>query len=155
MVIKSANKNNPILLAALLIGMLWIRSSYGKFSSNSFSENFAQTISRFASKNPYPWYKNFLENVVIKNAELFANLVLLGELLTALSITAGSILILIGKKDKRVIILLASGFTGGMFLNAIFWLASGWTSPSSDSLNLLMFGIETIGLISAIKLLKS
>lgn len=147
--------SNPMFLTTLAVALVWIRSSYGKFTSDAFSKGFASTMEKFASKNPYPWYKDFLQNVVQKNSDTFSFLVLWGELLTALSITAGSILLIVGVKDKKAVILLAGGLFGGMFLNAIFWLASGWTSPSSDSLNLLMFLVETVGLLYVLKLLRT
>lgn len=141
------------LLIILAIGLLWFRSSYGKFSASNFSEGFTSTITKFLSKNPYPWYKSFLTSTVLPNAQLFSALVLWGELLTALAIiiAIGSYLTI---QHKHTRFLLLAGLAGGAFLNAMFWLASAWTSPSTDSLNLLMFTIEIIGMIYVLRLKK-
>jgi len=43
------------------------------------------------------------------------------------------------------------GLIGGITLNTMFWLAAGWTSPSTDGLNLLMLVTQLIGLVVIIR----
>lgn len=66
----------------------------------------------------------------------------------AASITLASIYLLTRKPTFLSKLVLELGLLGGILLNIIFWLAAGWTSPSTDSLNLLMFLIEAIGFIT-------
>jgi len=146
---------DPILLNILVIGFIWARSSWGKFTSDEFSKNFASTVSRFVAKNPYPWFKDFLENTVLANSSTFSFLVMWGELLSALSIVGGSAFLIMGTGGKKAVVLLAGGLLVGAFLSATFWFAAGWTSPSTDGLNLLMFAVEVVGLIYCLKLLKA
>ena len=145
-----------LLLIIMADGLIWSRSSFGKLASGNFPENLGSTLTKFASKNPYPWIKDFLENIAIPNSYIFGLLTQWGELLTALSIIIASIyLIKRSQKNRFVLVLLMLGLLGGMFLNAVFWLASSWTSPSADGLNLLMFIIQGIGLARVMNLLRS
>lgn len=144
--------NKYLLLILLADGLIWLRSSIGKFPPEKFIGGLGGTLQRFASNNPYPWYKDFLQNFAIPNSQTFGFLTFYGELLVALSITLASAYLLFKKQvNKIVLIILGLGLFGGMFLNTIFWLASGWMSPSTDSLNLLMFGIQLIALVVVFK----
>lgn len=142
-----------LLLIILANGLIWLRSSYGKFTSGNFVSNLGATLEKFAGKNPYPPFKDFLENVAIPNFGIFARLTLWGELLTALTLTGVSAYILVGGKTcKYSGPLLILGLLTGMFLNAIFWMAAGYTSPSTDSLNILMFVTQGLALAAVLKL---
>lgn len=137
-----------LLFIFLALGILWLRSSYNKFASGNFADNLGVTLSKVVDKNPYPWFKSFLEAVVIPNSKLFGYMVLWGELLVAVAITLGAIMLLINPQSSKLINwMLIAGLAGGLLLNIIFWLSFGWTSPSTDSVNLLMAVIEIIGIL--------
>lgn len=138
--------NKPLLIIFLSIGLMWLRSSYGKFAAGNFPSVLGGTLSKTADKNPYPFFKQFLTNVAIPNSQIFGLLTQWGELLSALAITVGAVWLLIGPNKLASWILLA-GLIGGAFLNLIFWLGFGYTSPSTDSLNLLMFVVQIIGIV--------
>lgn len=138
----------PLLWVLLSLGLLWSKSSYGKFSSGTFVSNLGQTLTKAAANNPYPWFKQFLTDVAIPNSQLFGQLVLWGELLSAIAITGGSLILLFNPNvDKLVILGLLAGLTGALLLNVVFWFGFGYTSPSTDSVNLLMAAIEVIGIV--------
>ncbi|OGE25829.1 hypothetical protein A3C26_04175 [Candidatus Daviesbacteria bacterium RIFCSPHIGHO2_02_FULL_39_12] len=135
-----------LILILLAHGLIWLRSSYGKLAGGRFVDELGKTLTFFAGKNPYPFVKDFLTNTAIPNSKLFANLTMWGELLSALAIIAGASILLIKKSwDKKAAAVLISGLLGGMFLNAVFWLSSGWTSPSAENINLIMFATQLIG----------
>lgn len=138
-------------LIIALNGFIWLRSSYGKFTAGNFPDNLGKTLGAFASKNPYPFYKDFLNNVAIPNSQLFGSLTLYGEAFAALTLTFLPIYLLFNPASKAIRYLLALGLLTGAFLNLIFYFAAGWTSPSTDSLNLLMFGIQIISLFAILK----
>lgn len=142
----------PLSLILLSIGLLWLKSSLGKFTSGNFVSNLGETLSKIVDKNPYPLFKQFLNNVAIPNSEVFGFLVLWGELLTALAIILGTVGLLLKTKVKLARMVLIAGLAGGLFLNIIFWLGFGYTSPSTDSLNLLMGAVELIGIIALARL---
>lgn len=147
-------QNKTLLFILLAVGLIWLRSSYGKISGGNFVEGLAGTLDKFASKNPYPLVKQFLLNVAIPNAHLFGTLVMLGEAFTALSIVIASVYLLLNSKTNQVVLtILSLGLIIGIFLNATFWFASGWTSPSTDGLNLLMFAVQLVGFIYVVRLM--
>ena len=86
---KIENPENRYLnLLQFILGILWLKSCYGKFISNDFIDNIAKTLIFFSSKNPVGWYKAFLVNTAIPYAHLFAELSRWGEL------TGGVLLVL-------------------------------------------------------------
>lgn len=137
----------PFLLVLLAVGLLWLRSSYGKLTGGTFVQNLGETLTKVAPKNPYPWFKEFLTSVAIPNSPIFGTLVLTGEFLSAVLITAGALGLLINPRPHKLLVkALTVGLLIGVFLNIIFWLGFGYTSPSTESLNLLMAVIEVIGI---------
>lgn len=136
----------PFLLILLAVGLLWLRSSLGKLTGGNFVQTLGETLSKVAPKNPYPWYKDFLNSVAIPNSQVFGTLVLTGEFLSAVLITAGALgLFLRPRPHKLLSKALIAGLLIGAFLNIIFWLGFGYTSSSTDSLNLLMAVVQAIG----------
>ena len=55
-------------------------------------------------------------------------------------------LFFMAKQARLGYLLLAGGLVVGLFLNLNFWLAAGYTSPSTDGLNLLMMIVEALGI---------
>lgn len=144
--------SKPFLFVLLTIGLMWLRSSLGKITEGKFVDSLGTTLTKFAANNPYPLYKSFLEDIAIPNSKTFGLLTMWGEFFTALAITISVVYLLSTKKTGRTVkILLASGLIVGIFLNTVFWFASGWTSASTDSLNLLMIAVQSIALIFLIK----
>lgn len=144
------------LLPLLMVGLVWLRSSFGKFTSGNFEGGLGKILEKFASNNPYPGVKEFLTQIAIPNSQTFAMLVLWGELLVALSVIMATLSLLFNwGKPQILAMLLLGGLTGGMLLNLVFWLAAGWTSPSTDTVNLLMLAIQLLGWFWALRLLKS
>ncbi len=143
------------LLTMLVEGLVWLRSSYGKISSGNFVDGMEKSLNAFASKNPFPQVKEFLLQTALPNTKTFGALTLWGEALVALSIVgAAAYLMFGGRQSKAVVWVLLLGLLGGMFLNAVFWLSAGWTSPSTDSVNAVMFGTQLVGFVVGLRLLK-
>jgi len=139
----------------LFIGLVFLRSGFEKISEGQFVNSLGKILTGIALKNPYPWYKDFLYNVAIPNSKSFATLTMYGEFLAGLSITVSCLYLLFSKtKNQVAIYVLILGLIGGLFLNLNFWLGFGYTSPATDSLNLLMFFIELIGTITLFRFLR-
>ncbi len=144
--------SKPFLLVLLAIGLMWLRSSLGKITEGKFVDSLGATLTKFAGNNPYPFYKSFLEDIAIPNSKTFGLLTMWGEFFAAIAITISVVYLLSAKKSKLPVkTLLISGLVVGIFLNTVFWLASGWTSASTDSLNLLMIAVQSIALVFLIK----
>lgn len=136
--------NRYFYLVVLAVGFIFLRSSYGKFTGGTFVSTLGETLSKMVGKNPYPWYKSFLLSTAIPNATTFGLLTMWGELLSGLAMLLAAVYLLIKGGNKLAYLLLALGGLGGAFLNGIFWLAAGYTSSSTDGLNLLMFVIGVL-----------
>lgn len=140
-------KDKYFLLVVLAEGLVWLKSSIGKFSAGGFVEGMGATLGKFIVKNPNFWYVDFIKTVAIPNANLFGMMVLWGELFVALTLVLGSAYLLMGKKlTDNVKILLGLGLFGGLLMNLNFYFAAGWMSSSTESLNLLMAAISAVGL---------
>lgn len=137
-----------LLVLFLSIGLLWAKSSYGKFASGNFVSTLGATLGKIVDKNPYPWFKEFLNFIAIPNSGLFGSMVMWGEFLAAVAIILGSLILLLNPKANPLIkLMVIAGLLGGVFLNIIFWLGFGYTSPSTDSLNVLMAVVQIIGIL--------
>lgn len=138
-----------LLLVILSIGLLWLKSSLGKFASGTFVSGLGESLTKAAAKNPYPFFKEFLTSIAIPNSQIFGFLVLWGEFLSAVAIITGSLMLLAKPKSNQLAnLILIAGLLGGAFLNITFWLGFGYTSPSTDSLNLLMGVVQIIGIVT-------
>ncbi len=115
-----------LTLGRVFTGLVWLNSGITKLTTPDFS--IAKTVGFFASKNPYPWYADFLRNTVQANADLFTRLVMAGEILVGLSLIFG--------------LFTNVGAFFGFFLSLNFFLAAGWTSPATYSLNLNMLLVQ-------------
>ncbi len=144
-----------ILLMLLADSFIWARSSYGKITGGTFVSGLGGTLTKFASNNPYPWFKTFLQNTAIPNSQAFGALTLVGEAFAAAAITLAALYMLIKGVNKFGLVILILGIITSAFLNLIFWLAAGWTSASTDGLNLFMLLFELIALVYTIKLAVS
>lgn len=137
-----------ILWILIAFGLEFLRSSYGKIAGGKFVGGLGSTLKIFANKNPNEWYKNFLNSWAIPNSSMLGNLIMWGELLSGIAMIVGSIYLLLNKgKGRFAQFILMLGLIGGAFLNLNFYFAAGWTSPSTEGLNLLMLVIEVIGII--------
>lgn len=153
---KEKTINKQMLLIIAFLGLIYLRSGWGKISGGQFIAGLPETLSKFSSKNPYPWIQSFLKDTAIPNSVTFGFMTMWGELLVALALILSAAYILASNKNTTLTAsILIFGLIGGMFLNAVFWFSAGWTSASTDSVNLVMFFVELVGVVYVLKLLKA
>ena len=131
----------------MILAYEWLSAGWGKISSPKFVDGIAETFGYFASQNPYLWYKSFLLGFATENATLFAYLVEWGQVIIAITLFTAGITYLYTEKmsaKKTALKLSAFALLGGMLMNANFYLAAGWTSPSTHGINLIMFLIQAV-----------
>lgn len=146
------NGNRYLYVIFAVIGFIFLRSGWGKVSGGEFVGTLGATLGKFASKNPNPIVTDFLNNVAIPNSQIFGFLTMWGEVLTGLNLLVLSAYLLFTKSAKKnVFMLMSLGFAVGFMLNLTFWFAAGWTSASTDSVNLVMGAVNAVGLIYALK----
>lgn len=134
------------LWVLLAVSYIWLHSSYAKLSSGGFPQSLGPTLQKFMIHNPYPWYRQFIEAIVFPNAYVVGLLVQYAELLAGICILVGAVLLILQKYVRVAVRTVLIGLVISFFLNLQFWLAAGWTSPSADSLNLLLMIIALVGI---------
>lgn len=150
------NHNKYLFSIFAVIGYIFLESGYGKISGGKFVGSLGATLTKFASGNPYPAVKGFLENIAIPNSVLFGYLTQWGEFLAGLNLLGLSVLMLFSSQlSRKYYWLMSLGFGTGLLLNVTFWLSAGYSSPSTGSLNLLMAAVNLVGLIFVISQSKS
>lgn len=82
-------------------------------------------VAKQASENPIAFYKQFLEEVVLRHSDLFAHLTAWGETAAGLGLTLG----------------LCTGLASvvGLMLVTNYGLATQWMSPGQQGFHLLLF----------------
>lgn len=82
-------------------------------------------VAKQASENPIAFYKQFLEDVVLKHSEVFAHLTAWGETVAGLGLTLG----------------FCTGLASvvGLALVTNYGLATQWMSPGQQGFHLLLF----------------
>jgi uncharacterized membrane protein YphA (DoxX/SURF4 family) len=81
-------------------------------------------IARQVTDNPFPWYRDFLQQTVLTHASLFGHLTAWGEALVGLSLVLG--------------LLAGLGALGGLLLSVSYGLASQHLSGASFGLHYLL-----------------
>ncbi len=123
-----------LALVRIFVGYVWLNAAFEKIASGNFVAGMGKTLAAFASKNPYGWDQAFLNQVAIPNATLFGTLTMYGELLVGLALLLG--------------IFSEVGAIAGLFMSLNFYFAAGWTGVSTETLNLVLAGVQVILLLS-------
>lgn len=125
----------------------WFTAGLGKIMNPEFVVGMAKTLGTFASKNPYPAYREFLLGPALRNAQLFGYAVEWSQVLIGITLVASAAAMLYVKRVEqlRVAIALAVlALAGGALMNANFYLAAGWTGAGTKSVNIVMFWTQAI-----------
>ena len=134
-----------IALVQAVVGFEWVKAGWEKVSDPQFVSGMAGSLGFFASKNPTGWYKSLLTGTGIPNATVLGWLVAYGELLIGIALLlAAAVYLFYGAGSdalSRWVVPIGAvvALIGGAFLNANFWFAAGWTSVSTDGMNVVMF----------------
>ena len=133
---------NGMVWVRVLVGLLWLNGGIEKLLNPSFPRQFADSLAAggFVSQAP-PFFRGFMQDTVVPNAELFAQLVRAGELLLGVALVLGFMtnLAAIGSVAMSVMILLTQGGVR---------LGTGLGAPEFISINVLVALISIVILIS-------
>lgn len=149
------NNNVAIQLYSLFllpITIIWVRSSIGKITGGVFVNSLEKTLEKFASGNPYGWFATLIDQVALPNIKVIGNLILWGEVFVAIGLSISVLYLLFLHPNKPTGVILAGTLVVAMLMNILFWFGSGWMSPSSDGLNLLMFLLELVAFVGIFRL---
>lgn len=122
-----------LALVRLLFGIVWLRAGLEKLGPE-FAKALPGTLGFFASKNPHTWMAKFLTGTAIPNAGFYATAVAWGEIIVGVFLIVGFLTNI-------------SAFVG-MFMNFMYFYAAGWTGPATAEVNLIMFFIQLVLILS-------
>ncbi len=112
-----------LVLLRIGVGAIWLRSGLLKIVGGEYLE-YDEKLQRFMSKNPFPWYKTFLQRYLIPISRPAGYFFVTAEVILGLTLILG--------------LLTVPMAIAGVFFNINFRLAAGWQNPSNTPLNYLM-----------------
>lgn len=132
----------------LVLAYEWWNAGWEKVSSGGFVAGISGTLSAFAGKNPFPWYKAFLEGFAMKNAALFAYAVEWTQVVIGVTLAVSAACFLYRPQDgwwtRRWMRCAIWCLAAGALMNANFYLAAGWTGPGTKGVNVVMFWSQIV-----------
>jgi thiosulfate dehydrogenase (quinone) large subunit len=127
-----------LALLRIVVGLYFVKSLVTKMSvvmvggvlpvpvvSERWLTVMPKIVARQASENPIGFYKHFLEQTVLPNSNLFAQLTAWGETVTGLGLTLG--------------FLTGLASLTGLVLVLNYGLATQWMSPGQQGFHLVLF----------------
>ncbi len=134
-----------LVLIQWAVAVEWLMSGWGKFASDKFVTGFEKTVGAFAAKTPHGFYADYLRGTVLANPDFYANLVRVGEVLIGVALVVfGAYYLLQKRLEPAYRSLLVAALVCGVILNINFYLAAGWSSPSTAGINVLMGLVQAI-----------
>lgn len=133
---------NGMAWVRIIVGAVWINGALEKILNPQFPRQFAASLEAggFVSQAP-PFFRSFMQNTVVPNAETFAQLMRVGELALGIALVLGLFtnLAAIGSIVLSIMILLSQG--GVRF-------GTGLGPPEFLTINVLIALLSLIVLIS-------
>lgn len=142
----------------MIIGYEWLSAGWEKIFTPDFILTMNKTLAFFASKNPFPWYKNFLLNTGTANAIWFGYAVTYGEIIVGAILILSAVIMLLAQKSgwgRTMLSITILGLLGGLAMNANFYFAGGWTGAGTHAVNVIMFWTQAILLYLSVNTLLS
>lgn len=126
----------------IVVGALWLNGGVEKLLNPSFPRQFADSLAAgaFVSQAP-PFFRGFMQETVVPNAELFAQLARAGELTLGVALVLGFLtnLAALGSVALSVMIMLTQGGVR---------LGTGLGAPEFVTVNVLIALISVVILFS-------
>jgi len=133
---------NGMVWVRVLIGAVWLNGGLEKVLNPGFPGQFAASLQAggFVSQAP-PFFQDLMKGYVVPNAELFAQLMRVGELTLGVALILGLLtnLAAIGSVGLSAVILLSQGGVG---------LGTGLGSPEFLTINVLVALLSVVILLS-------
>src|SRR5919199_414050 len=139
---RGASAVNGMVWVRVLVGAVWLNGAVEKLLNPDFPQQFATSLKAggFVSQAP-PFFQGFMQAVVVPNAQLFAQLMRLGELALGVTLILGLLtnLAALGGVGLSIIIMLSQGGVR---------LGTGLGAPEFLTINVLVALISVVILLS-------
>jgi thiosulfate dehydrogenase [quinone] large subunit len=134
---------NGLVWVRVLVGAVWLNGGIEKLLNPEFPQQFAASLQAggFISVAP-PFFQGFMRGAVVPNAELFAQLMRVGELALGVALILGLLtnLAAIGSVVLSLVIMLSQGGVR---------LGTGLGAPEFFTVNVLVALLSVVILLSA------
>lgn len=131
----------------VVVGYAWASAGAQKIADPRFLIDMPRMLGSIAMRNPFGWYRDLLIDVGVKYAQFFGSVIAWGQLFTGLALAGAAVLLIYAKNERQWrLALLASviACAAGMLMNANFYVAAGWTDPTIEGMNVLMFWAQAL-----------
>ena len=134
---------NGMVWVRVLVGAVWLNGAIEKLLNPEFPQQFATSLQAggFVSQAP-PFFQEFMRGIVIPNAELFAQLMRVGELALGVALILGLLtnLAALGSVGLSIVIILSQGGVR---------LGTGLGAPELLTINVVVALLSVVILLSA------
>ncbi len=130
-----------------VLAFQWIFAGLEKIHAEQFVSTIGKTLSRFENGNPHDWYVGSVLRIAKSYPVTFGMLVQWGEFLAGIGLFVALVLYIFSKQRSTKTLARLIGIAAlaaGVFMNVNFYLAAGWTSPSTAGINALMFWMQFV-----------
>lgn len=126
-----------LALVEAVLGYLWLVSALNKLLNAHFRPGLAQALQGMFKDNPNHWWVALVKALVLPQAQVWAALVQIGELLVALGYFTGVVLWLSGwfpreRWARRLNGAVVLALLGGAVMTANYYLMAGNTVPGLE-----------------------
>ena len=131
----------------IILAYEWLSAGWEKIHGGQFVPNIGKTLDHFENGNPHEWYIALILAIAKSHPVVFGLLVQWGELFVGIGLIATIAIFTLSQHrySKNIARFLAlTALSGGALMNLNFYLAAGWTSPSTGGLNALMFWVQIV-----------
>lgn len=118
--------NLSLLTLRLSISYIWLNTGFHKLFSSDFINSFPNTLKGFAENSYFDFYTNFLHTYVMPNSQIFAQLIIWGEILTGVAFLLGFPMLI--------------GVLAGIFMNLNYYFVA--TTAPSQFLNIILIASQ-------------
>jgi thiosulfate dehydrogenase [quinone] large subunit len=118
------------LFFRVYLGYIWLLAGLAKANLFFLTQGFKESLIYFIVGNSFPWYKSFLEGIVLPHSVLFAYITVIGEIVIGILLIFGLL--------TRVAAVFA------VFASINFILAASWIGLTVAAENLFLLGFEVL-----------
>lgn len=134
---------NGMVWVRVIVGAVWLNGGLEKLLNPAFPRQFAASLEAggFVSQAP-PFFRGFMQSTVVPNAELFAQLMRVGELTLGIALILGLLtnLATLGSVGLSIMVMLSQGGVR---------LGGGLGAPEFLTINILLALLSLVVLFSS------
>ena len=136
-----------LLGVQVVLAYEWWSFGWAYVSDPGFINGTPVIIGSFASRNPFPAYREFLLGPALRNAQQFGYAVEWSQVAVSLALAGSAVAMLLVRREQHLraaLIVAICALAVGMLMNANFYVAAGWTGVIVRTINAVTFWVQAI-----------